>query len=97
MPGFRLYRPGYRLTGDKGRVTAQLCRLPGWAAQGPGRLEVLRLDPSGAVAERHVSYLPRLGLRSGNNCTSVSAPLDHAPGYGEVVRVCALSGKGKCG
>lgn len=95
--GFRLYRAGYRLKGEGALVTAQLCRLPGWAAQGPGKLEVLRLDPAGAVAETHVSYLPRLGLRSGSNCTGVAAPLDHAPRFGEVVRVCALSGRAKCG
>lgn len=96
-PGYRLYRAGYRLKGGGALVTAQLCRLPGWAAQGPGRLEVLRLDPAGTVAERQVSYLPRLGLRSGNNCTGVAAHFDHAPGYGETVRICALSGGGKCG
>ena len=94
--GFRIYRAGYRLTKSGALVTAQLCRLPGWAAAGPGQVQVERLDPGGKVLERHSSYLPRLGLSSGNNCTSISTRLDSAPNYGDQINICALSGRSTC-
>ena len=95
-PGFRIYRAGYRLTKSGALVTAQLCRLPGWAAAGPGRVQVERVDPDGKVLEQHSSYLARLGLRSGNNCTSITTRLDRAPNYGEQINICALSGRSAC-
>ncbi len=95
-PGFRIYRSGYRLTKSGALVTAQLCRLPGWAAAGPGQVQVERVDPGGKVLERHSLYLARLGLKSGNNCTSITTLLDSAPNYGEQVNICALSGRSTC-
>ena len=95
-PGFRIYRSGYRLTKSGALVTAQLCRLPGWAAAGPGQVQVERVDPGGRILERHSSYLARLGLKSGNNCTSITTLLDSAPNYGEQVNICALSGRSTC-
>ena len=95
-PGFRIYRAGYRLTKSGALVTAQLCRLPGWAAAGPSRIQVERADQGGKVLERHSSYLPRLGLRSGNNCTSISTRVDSVPNYGDQINICALSGRSTC-
>ena len=95
-PGFRIYRAGYRLTKSGALITAQLCRLPGWAAAGPSRIQVERADQGGMVLERHSSFLPRLGLRSDNNCTSISTRLDSAPNYGDKINICALSGRSTC-
>ena len=95
-PGFRIFRAGYRLTKSGALVTAQLCRLPGWAAAGPGQVQVERVDPGGRILERHSSYLARLGLKSGNNCTSITTRLDSAPNYGEQISICALSGRSTC-
>jgi hypothetical protein len=94
--GFRLYRPGYRLAGQGALVSVQICRLPGWAAAGPQHLRVERLDPSGQLAESHERYLPRLGMRPGNNCTSAALHLDAVPTYGETIKICALSGGASC-
>ena len=96
VPGYRLYRPGYRLSGKGALVTAQLCRIPGWAGQGPTRLVIERVDPDGAIAERHVVTLSRLGMRAYNNCTSVATRLEKVPDYGEKVEICARSGKATC-
>ncbi len=94
--GFRLYRPGYRLAGTGALVSVQICRLPGWAAGGPQHLRIERLDPGGQLAESHERYLPRLGMRPGNNCTSAALRLDAVPTYGETIKICALSGGGNC-
>ena len=95
-PGFRLYRSGYRLTGKGALVIAQLCRLPGWATTGPQHLRVERLDPGGQISESHEQYLPRLGLRLGNNCSSAVMRLDTVPNYGETIKLCAISRPGNC-
>ena len=95
-PGFRLYRPGYRVAGKGALVTVQLCRLPSWAAAGPQRLRVERIDADGQPGESHEQYLPRLGMRPGINCSSAAMRLDAVPGYGETIKLCALSGRGTC-
>jgi|SRR5579863_8098226 len=94
--GFRLYRPGYRLAGKGALVTAQLCRLPGYASAGPQHLRVERLNASGRPGESHEQYLPRLGMRMGNNCSIASVRLDTVPNYGETIKICATSGAGNC-
>ncbi len=94
--GFRLYRPGYRLAGKGALVSAQLCRLPWWAGGSPQRLRVERLDRDGQPGESHEQYLPRLGLRPGNNCAAAGVRLDAVPTYGEVIKICAVSGRGNC-
>ena len=95
-PGFRVYRPGYRLAGRGVLVTAQLCRLPGYATAGPQHVRIELLDAAGTVAESHEQYLPRLGMRFGNNCSSTGVHLDAVPNYGETIKICAGSGKGAC-
>ncbi len=94
--GFRLYRPGYRLVGTGALVSVQLCRLPGWAAASPQRLRVERLDASGQPGESHERYLPRLGERTGNNCSFAALRVDSVPMYGETIKICAISGGGAC-
>ena len=94
--GFRIYRPGYRLSGKGALVTAQVCRLPGWAGQGPGHVEVERIASGGDVAESHLTVLPRLGMHAGNNCAAAAVKLEQIPDYGENVRICAVSGRLKC-
>ena len=94
--GFRIYRPGYRLSGNGALVTAQLCRLPGWAGQGPAQFEVARIASGGGVIESHINYLPQLSMHVGNNCTSAAVKLEHVPDYGQKVRICAVSGRLKC-
>ena len=94
--GFRLYRPGFRLAGNGALVSVQLCRLPGWAAGSPQRLRVERLDAAGQIGESHEHYLPRLGERLGNNCSSTAIRLDAVPTYGETIKICAVSGRDTC-
>ena len=94
--GFRITRPGYRMAGKGVLITAQLCRLPFWAAPTPGSIRVERVDGAGAVAESRNAYVPRLGLRVYNNCTSISAKLDGIPDYGETVKICAQTRHGNC-
>lgn len=95
-PGFRLYRPGYRRADTGALVSVQLCRLPGWAAPSPQRLRVERLDPAGQLSESHERYLPRLGMRTGNNCRTAMLHLDAVPDYGETIRICAITGRASC-
>ncbi len=94
--GFRLYRPGYRLAGKGVMVSAQLCRLSGYASASPQYLLVERLEPSGQLGESHEQYLPRLGMRMGNNCSFASVRLDAVPTYGETIKICATSGRANC-
>ena len=94
--GFRLYRAGYRLAGIAVLVSVQLCRLPGWAAPSPARLRVERQDAGGHTSESAQVYLPRLGMRIGDNCSFSSLHLATVPNYGEVLKICAVSGRMSC-
>lgn len=94
--GFRFYRPGYRLVGKGALVSAQLCRLPGYASASPQHLRIERLDPVGRTAESHEQYLTRLGMRVGNNCSFAGLRLASVPTYGETIKICATSGRGTC-
>jgi hypothetical protein len=91
--GFRLYRPGYRLTGKGVLVSAQVCRIPFWAAAGPQRLRVELRDTTGQTVDSTQVFLPRLGLRPGNNCAYTSARLNTVPDYGTRIEICLPSSR----
>lgn len=95
--GFRLYRPGYRMAGQGVLVSVQICRIPGWAAAGPQRLQVELRNSMGATVDSAQAFLPSLGLRASNNCASSSVRLSTVPSYGDNVTVCAMiSGRTNC-
>lgn len=94
--GFRLYRAGYRLAGQGILVSVQLCRIPGWAAAGPHRLRVELTGSDGNISEGVQVYLPRLGMRAGNNCIYSSVHMKAPPNYGEIIKICTLSGGKAC-
>jgi hypothetical protein len=91
-----LYRPGYRIAGPGVLITAQLCRLPGWAAPSPTRLRAERIDARGKLGDSHEVALSRLGMRAGNNCTAISVRLASRPDYMETLKVCAQNRRGSC-
>ena len=95
--GFLTIRHGGRTSSSGwanscGKAREKLC----WAAADPGRVQVELVDPGEKVLERHSSYLARLGLRSGDNRTSIATRLVSAPNYGEQTSICALSGRSTC-
>lgn len=96
MPGFGLYDPAYRPSGDGLEVEVRVCRISGWAASSPGRLHILRAGGDGLPEGHRDIALRRLGLRSGENCDRVVTRFPGPYRSPEQVTICLAYSHRRC-
>lgn len=88
MPGFRLLDPAIRPAKDGAVISVAACRVVGWAALSPPSVHILRQMGDNQPPEHRDIGLSRLGMRSGENCSRISAKFDGPPRPTENIAIC---------